>query len=156
VAGSTTNNPATTVTATFSEAMDPATITGSTVTLTGPGTTAVPATVTYAAATRIATLAPTAALTTGTLYTATIKVGATGVTDLAGNRLAADVTWTFTVDTTPPTVTAMTPVGGSITNNPATTVTATFSEAMAPATITGTTVTLTGPGTTAVPATVTY
>src|SRR5262249_48065694 len=148
--------PATTVTATFSKAMAAASINATTLLLTGPGTTAVPATVTYTAATRVATLTPTAALTNGTLYTATVKSGATGATDVAGNPLASDVSWTFTIDTTPPTVTVVAPLNGATTNNPATTVTATFSEAMAPASITATSMTLTGPGATAVAATVAY
>ena len=45
------------------------------------------------------TLNPTANLATSTLYTATIKGGAAGVKDLAGNPLAADKVWTFTTGT---------------------------------------------------------
>ena len=84
------------MTATFSEAMTAASISGTTVLLTGPGTTAVPATVTYSAATRAATLTPTAALANLTVYTATVKSGASGVKDAAGNPLASDLVWTFT------------------------------------------------------------
>jgi hypothetical protein len=156
VSGSSTNNVLPPVTATFSETMAAATISASTVLLKGPGGTAIGATVAYNAATTTATLTPSAALTSGTLYTATVKGGAGGVTDVAGNPLAADVTWTFTVDTTAPTVTAVTPTAGSTINNPATTVTAIFSKAMTAASISATAVLLTGPGATAVPATVTY
>ena len=85
-----------------------------------------------------------------------MKAAIQGVKDAAGNALAADVVWTFTVNTSLPTVTATTPLNGAATNNTATTVTATFSEAMTVASISGTTVLLTGPGTTAVPATLTY
>jgi hypothetical protein len=100
---------ASTVTATFSEAMTAGTIGATTVLLAGPGTTAVPATVTYTAATRTATLTPTAPLANLTLYTATVKSGASGVKDAAGNPLASDFTWTFTTlpDTTPPTISAL-------------------------------------------------
>ena len=47
------------VTATFSEAMDPATITGSTFTVIGPGLTPVTGNVSYDAANGIAIFAPT-------------------------------------------------------------------------------------------------
>ncbi|WP_411726396.1 Ig-like domain-containing protein [Methyloglobulus sp.] len=86
----------TTVTAVFSEAMTAATISGSTFTLQGPGATAVPATVVYNAGSFTATLTPSSALTSGTTYTATMKGAASGVKDLAGNPLQADVTWSFT------------------------------------------------------------
>ena len=46
------------------------------------------------------TLNPTADLAASTLYTATIKGGAAGVKDLAGNPLAADKVWTFTTAAT--------------------------------------------------------
>ncbi len=102
-------------TATFSEAMDPATLTTSTFTLLEQGqTTPVTATVSYAS--QVATLDPSANLKAGTTYTATVKGGASGAKDLAGNQLAADVSWTFTtatganqpptpvIDTPPPTL----------------------------------------------------
>ena len=61
---------------------------------------------TYDAATRTVTLTPTSPLANLTLYTATVKSGASGVKDAAGNPLASDVVWTFTTvaDTTAPTV----------------------------------------------------
>ena len=90
----------TAVTATFSEAVTG--VSGTTFTLTTGGT-AVPATVTYNAASTTATLTPSAALAASTTYTATVKGGATGVKDTAGNALAADKTWTFTTAAgTPP------------------------------------------------------
>jgi len=142
------------VTATFSEAMDPATITTATFTL-NQGATPVPGTVTYSGVTAVFT--PTGNLAFNTAYTATIT---TGARDLAGNALAGNSVWTFTTgaipDTTRPTVTSTFPgnaATGVFTN---TRVTATFSESMNPATITGTTFTLTGPGATAVAGTVTY
>ncbi|WP_240721594.1 Ig-like domain-containing protein, partial [Pseudarthrobacter sp. NamE5] len=83
------------VTGTFSEAMDATTITPSTFTLAG-GTTTVSAAVTYNGTDKVATLNPGADLVAGTTYTATIKGGAGGVKDAAGNPLAADKSWTFT------------------------------------------------------------
>jgi hypothetical protein len=47
-------------------------------------------------ASQVATLDPTAILTANTTYTATVKGGAAGAKDLAGNALAADVSWSFT------------------------------------------------------------
>ena len=63
-----------------------------------------------------ATLQPSAALAAGTTYTATLLSGSSGVKDLAGNALASNFTWSFTTtapDTTPPTVSAVTPANGA-------------------------------------------
>ncbi len=108
-AGSVDRN--TTVNATFSEDMDPASICGTTgltiacptATFTLVNTTLasnVTGTVSYVAGSRIATFTPSALLPAGDLYTATITVGAT---DLAGNALAAGAMpnpWTFTTGAT--------------------------------------------------------
>ena len=84
-------------TATFSEAMDPASITTSTFFLVRDGSpTPIAATVSYDASTLRATLDPTADLQPGAGYTATVKGGTAGAKDAAGNALAADVTWSFT------------------------------------------------------------
>jgi hypothetical protein len=74
------------VTATFSEAMDPATINTTTFSLSG----GVTGTVSFAGQT--ATFTPTANLSPGTSYTATIT---TGAADVAGNSLAQNHSWTF-------------------------------------------------------------
>ena len=144
------------ITATFSEGMDPATITGTTFTLTGPGTTAVTGSVTYAAGARTAIFTPAASLPAGTLFTATIT---TAVTDLAGNALAVTKTWSFTTgataDTILPTVSSTIPVNAASGVVRNTNVTATFSEAMDAATITDMTFTLMR-GTTHVSGAVTY
>ena len=79
--------------AAFSEAVDPATVTNATFVLRDAGGVVVPATVSYAGATQMATLVPTAALAFSMTYTATVT---TGVTDVAGNPLAAEVVWAFT------------------------------------------------------------
>ena len=74
----------TSITATFSEAMDPLTISADTFVL-FDGTTPVPGVVTYVGFT--ATFNPTDNLDPGTTYAATVR---DDVTDLAGNGLAGD------------------------------------------------------------------
>jgi hypothetical protein len=85
-----------TVNATFSKAMDPATITTANFTVTGPGATTVTGTVAYVAASQIATFTPDSNLAPNTTYTNTITIG---VTDLAGNALATKHVWIFTTGT---------------------------------------------------------
>ncbi|PYR79672.1 MAG: hypothetical protein DMF87_10675, partial [Acidobacteria bacterium] len=88
----------TSVRATFSEAIDPATVTTTTFELLDPGLTPVAATVSYDVVTWTAMLTPTAPLAAGGTYTARVRGGQAGarVTDMRGNALAADVTWSFT------------------------------------------------------------
>ena len=82
------------VEASFSEAMDPATLGATNFTLVKQGTTTpVAATVTYDGATKKAIFDPNADLEAGITYTATLKGGAK---DLADNALAADKAWSFT------------------------------------------------------------
>src|SRR5262249_33992068 len=121
--------------------------------------TVVPATVTYSATTGVATLKSTASLASGTTYTATVRGGAAGARDLAGNPLAADIVWFFRTngaDTTAPAAGGVTRANGTTGVSTATAVTATFSEAMNASTLTGTTVTLAGPGGATVAASVAY
>jgi hypothetical protein len=94
--GATNVAVSTAVTAVFSEAMDAVSITADTFELRDASNALVPASVTYTAATRTATLTPNSALTASTTYTARVLGGPSGVTDLAGNALAADLTWPFT------------------------------------------------------------
>jgi hypothetical protein len=97
------------VEATFSKAMDPSTISdmngaSTTFTLTKPDGTdadtnpdAVSGTVAYDSTSKKATLTPSPnPLDSSTTYTATVKGGANGVKDAAGNPLSADEVWTFT------------------------------------------------------------
>ena len=85
-------------TATFSEPMAPSSVTASTLTLRRQGAASdVVASVAYDAATRTATLSPAAPLEAGAPYTARVASGAAGVKDAAGNPLATDHVWTFTV-----------------------------------------------------------
>ena len=144
--------PSTAVTATFSEAMNPATINTTTFALTGPGTTPVTGVVTYTGST--ATFTPSSALAVSTLYTATIT---TVAQDLNGDAMASNKVWTFTTAATAcaPTVISVAPPNGATGICQNTLVVATFSEAMNPSTINTTTFTLSASGT-PVAGTVTY
>src|SRR6185436_2207057 len=88
----------TTARATFSEPLNPATVTTATFELLDATMPPVAGTVSYNPVTRTATLAPAVALTANTLYTARLHGGSSGprLTDLVGNALAANVTWSFT------------------------------------------------------------
>src|SRR5438309_2077497 len=142
------------VAVTFSEAMDPLTITTETFTL-KQGTTAVAGTVSYAGVT--ATFTPASALAPLTTFTAVVS---TGARDLAGNALVTDFGWSFTTgatpDTTPPIVSATVPADGATAVPINQTINATFSEAMDPLTINTASLRVTGPGGTAVTGTVAY
>ena len=96
ISGATGVSTGTTVTVTFSEAMNVATMTTSTILLTSPGPVSVPASVSCNVGCTTATLTPTSVLTTSTVYTATVVSGASGVKDVAGNALAANSVWSFT------------------------------------------------------------
>ncbi len=89
----------TTVTVTFNEAMNAATIDGASFELRTAGNALVPATVAYNAGTLTATLTPSAALEYSSSYTARVL---TSVTDAAGNALAAVQAWTFNTSGPPP------------------------------------------------------
>src|SRR5439155_1407688 len=99
-----------TITVTFSEAMDPATIGTNSFLLTEPGETAVSGTVDYDVASNTATFTPARDLAPNSIYTSTLPSRSR---DLAGNALAADLVWSFTTgslaDTTAPTVSTTIP-----------------------------------------------
>ena len=142
------------ITATFSKVMNPATINTSTFIL-RQGTTVIPGTVTYSGST--ASFAPAANLGFNTTYTATIT---TGAKDMSNNALVSNYIWSFTTapippDVTPPTVIFTDPVNGATAVPISKTLSATFSEAMNPATINSTTFLL-KQGATSIPGTVTY
>jgi hypothetical protein len=150
--------PNTIITATFSEAMNPATINATTFTLSGPGAAAVTGVITYATSSNTATFTPSSALALNTVYTATIT---TGAMDMFGHALANNFVWSFTTGNTscqpgPPTVISVAPPNGTNGICPNTVVVATFSEAMNPSTINTTTFTLTGTGGASVAGVVTY
>ena len=140
--------PNTLVTATFSEAMNPATINATTFTVADPSAVPVAGQVTYDAPSNTAIFTLSSTLALNTVYTATIT---TGAIDLFGHALASNFVWTFTTGNAacqsgPPTVISVAPPSGSNGICPNTVVVATFSEAMNPSTINTTTFTLTGSG----------
>ena len=140
------------VTATFSEAMDPATLNGTTFTL-KQGAAAVAGTVTSSGAT--ATFTPSAALASST-FTATVSAGAKSAAH--GIGLAAERSWSFTtVGATPagPAVTSTDPGSNETNVARGKQLSATFSKAMDPATLSASTFTL-KQGATAVPGSVSY
>jgi len=84
----------TVITATFNEAMDSSTITTSSFTL-----DSVSGSVSYDDSAYIATFTPNANLDGSTTYTATLS---TAITDVAGNPLATEYSWSFTTTSAPP------------------------------------------------------
>jgi N-acetylneuraminic acid mutarotase len=102
------------VSAVFSEAIDPATISSATFRLQDQSGTPLVGAVSYNPATKTATFDPEAAFTPGVSYTGLLKGGSGGIADFAGNTLATDYTWSFTAgDNTPPTVTITYPASGA-------------------------------------------
>ncbi|MBR9974643.1 MAG: DUF3494 domain-containing protein [Bacteroidetes bacterium] len=126
--------------ATFSEAMDPSTITNLTFTL-KLGMQTVPGSVVFRGLT--ATFTPDSHLTANETYSATIS---TGVTDLAGNPIEADYVWSFdtdiSADLTAPIVISTVPVNAELDVAVNKTLSVTFSKEMDPLTITSTSFTL--------------
>jgi hypothetical protein len=86
----------TTATATFSEPLDPTSVTAAAFTLRTSGNVSVAGIVSYDNTTFTATFTPSAALPANTAITATVVGGTGGVRDVAGNPLAANAVWTFT------------------------------------------------------------
>ncbi|MFZ2444900.1 MAG: Ig-like domain-containing protein [Syntrophobacteraceae bacterium] len=139
---------------TFSEPMDPATLTTATFIL-KRGTTLVSGKVTTYAYAKTAIFTPEITLVANTKYTAVIR---TGPKDLAGNDLARFV-WSFTTgaaaDITVPTVKTTIPASDATSVPINRKITATFNEPMDPSTLTAETFTL-EQGTAPVAGTVTY
>ena len=126
------------VSATFSKPMASASLTATSFTLACPAGTPVSAAVTYDATTRVATLTPSAALPPSTLCVATVT---TAAQDTAGIALASNFVWSFVTaalgDTTRPTVVLTVPAANALNVPNNTKISATFSEDMAAATISG-------------------
>ena len=145
--------PNTPVQATFSRPLDPLSVTSASFTLTGPGSSAVSATVDYDAGTQRATLTPSAPLAPTTTYTATLT---TAVSAIDGVSLAQPVTWSFTTraeTATPPTVVSTSPGDDALRSSA---VTARFSRALDPSTLSGSTFSLRRPDGNLVAADVSY
>ena len=153
--GATGVSATTAVTATFSEFVDNDRLVGvpfSAFQLQDPANNFVAASVRLdnISGTHVATLTPSAPLAGSTTYTATMS----DVMDLAGNLQTSDTVWSFTTaDTTPPLVTDLTPPPGAVGVSLTAHVTAAFSEAIDPATLT---LVLRNPASVIVPATLSY
>ncbi|MGZ3456917.1 MAG: Ig-like domain-containing protein [Archangium sp.] len=125
----------TSVVVTFSEAVDPATVMGSNFTLSstaGPVT----GTVRYDAASWTATFTPSAALAYSTVYTVSLA----NIQDLSHLALTP-TSWSFTTgtapDTTPPTVTSVSPANGATGVASSDPILVTFSESVDTTSLTG-------------------
>jgi hypothetical protein len=94
-------NSGATVSAIFSEPVDPSTVGAETFELRDALSILVPAVINYTGASQTAVLTPNGPLTPTSTYTATVK---TGVKDFAGNATASDLSWSFTTAAAPPPV----------------------------------------------------
>jgi len=127
------------ISAAFVKAMDASTLTTDSFTLACPAGTPMPGTVSYLTASKVATLAlaATGSLPPSTLCAAMIT---TAAKDTTGVPLASSFQWGFTtglaLDTTAPTVSSPIPLANATGVPINTTVTAIFSEAMDPLSIT--------------------
>ena len=132
VAGATNVSAGISVTAVFSESLNPQSVSATTVTLRNPSNALVPGSVTYDAANRRAALVPSAQLAANATYTARVLGGASGVKDPAGNALSADFAWSFTTgtDAGTPAVVSQSPAPGSTSAASTVNVVATFNEPM--------------------------
>jgi len=141
------------LTATFNEAMDSATIVSNNFTL-KKGVNSIPGTVSYSGL--IATFNPTADLEYETLYTVKIT---TSVKDVAGNSLAANLDWSFTTGTAPdvtaPVVNSTVPTNSAVNVALNATISGTFSESLSSPTVVSSNFIVTD-GTTAVAGTIVY
>ncbi|MBJ6749003.1 Ig-like domain-containing protein [Geomonas anaerohicana] len=120
------------VSITFSEVMDPVSITTSSIRVNNG---AVSGTVSLDSSGKVATFHPGAGFSSDTPYTVTVS---TSVRDSAGNALAMDYTFSFRTlkfDNIAPTVTAASPLSGATNVSVATTISVTFSEAINASTI---------------------
>lgn len=124
--------------ATFSEALDPVSLSNATFTLKQTlGGAAVAGTTSYSGVDAV--FVALANLLPGTEYTATVKGGTGGIEDLAANAMAADHSWRWTTaaapDITPPLVVLVNPADLATNVALTTSVNASFNEAMDPLTL---------------------
>ena len=126
----------TAIIATFSEAIDPASVDNTSFSVVNGGAVAG----TISVVDNTVTFTPSADLAALTVYTATLS---TAVTDLAGNPLDNNYVWTFTTgtgsDVTAPTVLSTVPTDLATGVLVTTTISATFSESIDPTTVDNTT-----------------
>jgi hypothetical protein len=148
-------SPNSSIRATFTRALDPATVTAANFTLRDQTGALVPATVSYDAGTLQATLHPAASLALSGTYTA--RLG-TAITSTDSVPMASAYVWSFSVAAaapTAPTLTAFTPGAAATAISTATTSTATFSRAMDANTLTSSSFTMSS-SSGSVPGTVSY
>jgi hypothetical protein len=93
----------TSVTATFSEALDPSSLVGATFQLTAPGGATVPSAISWQGSAHLAVLSPVIPLSYSTTYTVTLRGAASGpsVRDVSGNAMLANYTWSFSTEAPP-------------------------------------------------------
>lgn len=123
-----------TVRATFDEALDGASVTSSSFSLEGPGSTPVAGNVSYAS--NVATFTPSSALAQNTTYTARLT---TAIEDSSGNNLESAYSWSFTTfaDTAAPTLQSISPASNATGVAVSANIIATFSEPINQATLSG-------------------
>ncbi len=134
------------VSATFSEAVQPGTISFTVVNSAG---TSVAGSLAYNSTTNTETFTPKAALAYGTTYTTTVS----GAEDTSGDPMSGSVSWSFTTDPAQPAVSSHTPASGANGVAVSATPSATFNEAVQAGTVTFTLATSAG---TAVAGTASY
>lgn len=144
-----------TLSITFSEAMNPATLTPAAIRLESADGTPVPGTISYSGLTVVFT--PASPLAFSSSYTLVVS---TAVKDLVGHPLVGVYSCTFITGTapdfTPPTVISTVPAAGAANVAVDSSISVTFSEAMDPATVNVSTFTLKDGGNNPVSGTVTY
>jgi len=107
--GSSGISTGTALTALFNEGISAASATATSFQLRDAGNNLIAATVSVVS--NQVLLTPSASLSNSTTYTATLKGGASGIKDLAGNALVSDYTWSFTTASAPPVSTPDGPGG---------------------------------------------
>lgn len=121
----------------FSEAMDPATINNKTFAITDAGGNPVPGDVSYDSSFNIGIFQPTPALQTDTTYTATVTTGAAST---GGMHLAAPYAYSFTTradtDSSPLTVSQVSPAANAVCVSASAQIMITFNEAPDASTVT--------------------
>jgi hypothetical protein len=125
-ANATSVGTGTNVTATFSTAVQG--VSAATFVLKNAAGSSVPATVTYNATTRTATLDPSASLAADTVYTASLVGGSAAIRDAAGTPLASS-SWTFLTGPAP-VVTGTIPTSNKLLVRRGNNISVSFSEAV--------------------------
>lgn len=99
--GSTNISINSSISVTFSENIDPTTVSTATFVLKDGVGNIIPGTVSYSVGTRSATIILSSPLDYSTIYYATVSGGTSGIKDLSGNALVSDYNWSFTTAPVP-------------------------------------------------------